>query len=40
VGSMLVQLAKIHGCNVVGVVGASHKVDLVKQIGKAYILSI
>ena len=34
VGSMLVQLAKIHGCHVVGVVGASHKVDLVKNLGK------
>ena len=34
VGSMLVQLAKIHGCHVVGVVGASHKVDVVKELGK------
>lgn len=34
VGSMLVQLAKIAGCQVVGVVGATHKVDLVKQLGK------
>lgn len=34
VGSMLVQLAKISGCHVVGVVGASHKVDLVKQLGE------
>lgn len=33
VGSMLVQLAKIAGCHVVGVVGASHKVDIVKQLG-------
>ena len=40
VGSMLVQLAKIHGCNVVGVVGASHKVDLVEQIGKVWFLPI
>lgn len=38
VGSMLVQLAKIHGCHVVGVVGASHKVDVVKQSGKFYVL--
>ena len=34
VGSMLVQLAKIHGCHVVGVVGASHKVGIVKELGK------
>ena len=34
VGSMLVQLAKIHGCHVVGVVGGSHKVDLAKYLGK------
>ena len=34
VGSMLVQLAKIAGCRVVGVVGATHKVELVKQLGK------
>ena len=34
VGSMLVQLAKIHGCHVVGIVGSTHKVDLAKQLGK------
>ena len=34
VGSMLVQLAKIHGCHVVGVVGGNHKVDLAKYLGK------
>lgn len=34
VGSMLVQLAKINGCHVVGVVGASHKVELVEQLGE------
>ena len=34
VGSMLVQLAKIAGCHVVGVVGASHKVELVKELGE------
>ena len=38
VGSMLVQLAKINSCNVVGVVGASHKVELVKQLGKCPML--
>lgn len=40
VGSMLVQLAKIAGCQVVGVVGATHKVELVKQLGeyKYYIV--
>ena len=35
VGSMLVQLAKIHGCHVVGVVGATHKVELVNQLGES-----
>ena len=34
VGSMLVQLAKIHGCHVVGVVGGSHKVNMAKELGK------
>jgi threonine dehydrogenase-like Zn-dependent dehydrogenase len=34
VGSTLVQLAKIAGCQVVGVVGATHKVELVKQLGE------
>ena len=34
VGSMLVQLGKIAGCHVVGVVGASHKVASVKELGK------
>jgi NADPH:quinone reductase-like Zn-dependent oxidoreductase len=33
VGSSLVQLGKITGCEVVGVVGASHKADLVKELG-------
>ena len=33
VGGALVQLAKIAGCTVVGVVGAAHKVDLVKELG-------
>ena len=31
VGSMLVQMAKIAKCNVVGVVGGSHKVQVVKE---------
>ena len=31
VGSMLVQMAKIAKCNVVGVVGASHKVKMAKE---------
>lgn len=33
VGSALVQLAKIAGCRVVGVVGASHKVDAAAALG-------
>lgn len=33
VGSMLVQLAKVAGCRVVGVVGAPHKVEPVRQLG-------
>jgi len=33
VGGMLVQLGKIAGCRVVGVVGAPHKVDVVKSLG-------
>lgn len=33
VGSALVQLGKVAGCKVVGVVGASHKVDFVKSLG-------
>lgn len=33
VGSALVQIAKIHGCSVLGVVGSGHKVDLVRQLG-------
>ncbi|XP_068686681.1 synaptic vesicle membrane protein VAT-1 homolog [Montipora foliosa] len=38
VGTMLVQLAKISGCRVVGVVGASHKVDHVKQLGCDHVI--
>jgi NADPH:quinone reductase-like Zn-dependent oxidoreductase len=33
VGSMLVQLGKIAGCTVVGVVGAAHKVEAVRTLG-------
>ncbi len=33
VGSMLVQLGKIAGCRVVGVVGAGHKVEAVRALG-------
>lgn len=33
VGSALVQFGKVAGCRVVGVVGASHKVDYVKSLG-------
>jgi len=37
VGSTLIQLAKIAGCQVVGVIGASHKAELVQQLGKKEI---
>ncbi len=33
VGSSLVQLAKVFGMKVVGVVGSSHKVDIVRKLG-------
>ncbi len=33
VGGALVQLGKISGCHVVGVVGAAHKVDQVQRVG-------
>lgn len=33
VGTVLVQLARHRGCRVVGVVGASHKVDVVRSLG-------
>lgn len=33
VGTVLVQLARHRGCHVVGVVGASHKVDVVRSLG-------
>lgn len=38
VGSMLVQLAKIGGARVVGVVGSSHKVDAVKALGADVVI--
>jgi NADPH:quinone reductase-like Zn-dependent oxidoreductase len=33
VGSVAVQIAKLHGCYVVGVVGAEHKVEAVRELG-------
>ncbi len=33
VGTVLVQLARHRGCHVVGVVGGTHKVDVVRQLG-------
>ncbi len=38
VGSTLVQFAKIAGCKVIGVVGASHKVDYVKSLGADVVI--
>jgi len=38
VGSALVQMAKIAGCQVVGVVGSSHKVDYVKSLGADHVI--
>ncbi|KAK3699438.1 hypothetical protein QZH41_018602, partial [Actinostola sp. cb2023] len=38
VGSTLIQLAKIAGCQVVGVIGASHKEELVKQLGCEHVI--
>jgi NADPH:quinone reductase-like Zn-dependent oxidoreductase len=38
VGSTLVQLGKQAGCKVVGVVGSSHKVDAVKQLGADLVI--
>jgi NADPH:quinone reductase-like Zn-dependent oxidoreductase len=38
VGSSLVQLAKIMGCEVVGVVGASHKVEVAKAVGADFVI--
>lgn len=38
VGSSLVQLAKIMGCEVVGVVGASHKMEVAKSFGADFVI--
>jgi NADPH:quinone reductase-like Zn-dependent oxidoreductase len=38
VGSALIQLAKLAGCQVVGVVGASHKVESVKMLGADLVI--
>jgi NADPH:quinone reductase-like Zn-dependent oxidoreductase len=38
VGGALVQLGKIAGCEVVGVVGASHKVDAVYELGADHVI--
>lgn len=38
VGSAAVQLAKAMGCFVVGVVGASHKVDVVRELGADVVI--
>jgi len=38
VGGALVQLGKIAGCTVVGIVGSSHKVATVKQLGADHVI--
>lgn len=38
VGGALIQLGKLAGCVTVGVVGASHKVDYLKQLGADHII--
>jgi len=38
VGGMLVQLGRIAGCEVTGVVGASHKVAAVRQLGASAVI--
>jgi len=38
VGGALVQLARIRGCEVVGVVGARHKVDALRALGAAAVI--
>jgi len=38
VGGALVQLGKIAGCKVVGIVGSSHKVETVRQLGADYVI--
>ncbi|MCP4041343.1 MAG: zinc-binding dehydrogenase [Gammaproteobacteria bacterium] len=38
VGSALVQLGKLAGCRVIGIVGAPHKVDAVKELGADLVI--
>jgi synaptic vesicle membrane protein VAT-1 len=38
VGSALVQIGKIHGCSVMGVVGSAHKVPLVRELGADHVV--
>ena len=38
VGSMLVQMGKLAGCTVTGVVGAAHKVDSVRELGADVVI--
>jgi len=38
VGSALVQLGKLAGCRVIGVVGAPHKVDAVRELGADVVI--
>ena len=38
VGSSLVQLARLRGCRVTGVVGGAHKVDLVRSLGADHVV--
>lgn len=38
VGSSLVQLAKLAGCEVVGVVGGSHKVETTRELGADHVI--
>jgi NADPH-dependent curcumin reductase CurA len=37
-GSALVQLCKAANCKVIGVVGSTQKVDILKQLGADYII--
>jgi synaptic vesicle membrane protein VAT-1 len=38
VGSCLVQMAKVRGCKVVGVVGRSHKVEVARELGCDHVI--
>lgn len=38
VGGALVQMAKIHGCRVLGVVGSPHKVEYVRALGADHVV--